>query len=121
MAQQHRAAHADRFEKFGHARAGDRRDAEERQTERGRTLREPDDPSGCFIVHGVHLVGRDQLRFGRQRRLKQPQLLSDCVEVVNGIAARGPRDVHHMDEHLGALEVTEELMAKAKTAMSALD
>ena len=47
------------------------------------------------------------------RRIEQPQLLDDRVEVLDRIAARRAGHVHEVDEHLRALDVAQELMAEA--------
>ena len=43
------------------------------------------------------------------------------VEVLDRIAARGARDVDQVHEHLGALEMAQELMAEALAAVRAFD
>ena len=48
------------------------------------------------------------------------QLLADRVEVRDRIAS-GARDVHEVHQHLGPLEMAQELMAEAEAAVRAFD
>ena len=69
----------------------------------------------------VDFVGGHDLRFGRQSRLKQFELLAHGVEIIDRIAPACARDVDEMDENLGSFEVPEELMAEPRSSMGALD
>ena len=72
-------------------------------------------------VNRVDLVGGDDLRLRRERRLKELQLATHRVEIVDRIAAARARDVDQVHEHLRALEVPQELMAEAQAAMRAFN
>ncbi len=73
------------------------------------------------IVERVDLVGGHDLRLGRELGSKQLQLAPNGVEILDGIASGRARHVHDVHQHLGALEVAQELMAEAEAAMRAFD
>ena len=74
-----------------------------------------------LLVDRVHLVRDDDLRLGRERRRKQLQLLPHGVEILDRVAAGRARHVDEVHEHLGALEMTQELVTETQAAMRAFD
>ncbi len=73
------------------------------------------------IVHRVHLVGGDELRFRQQLRIVERQLAANGLEVVQRIAARRARHIDEMNQHFRALDVTQELVAEPVPFACALD
>src|SRR6516164_568293 len=108
-----------RFEQLRNAGARGPRDAEERQFQLPRPALERLDARR--VVDGVHLVGGDELRLGRQRRLKQLQLSTDRVKILDRVAQAAARYVDDVYEHSRPFEVPQELMAETETAVRPLD
>ncbi len=108
-----------RFEQLGQPLAARAGDAQERQSELRRAAFERGD--AIRIVDGVHLVRRDDLRLRGERRVKQLELLAHGVEIAHRVAAGRARDVDQVHEHLRPLEMAEELVAEALSAMSAFN
>ena len=73
------------------------------------------------IVDRVDLVGGDQLRLLEQLRVVELELAANRVEVLDRIASRRARHVDEVNQHLGALDVAQELMAEAVALVRAFD
>src|ERR1700722_18787094 len=108
-----------RFKQCGQALAARARDAKKWQAELARPLFQH--AHARRIIDSVDLAGRDDLGLGGERWLKELQLLTNGVEIGDRIAAGRARDIDEMHEDLGALEVSQELVAQPKSTMRALD
>ena len=107
------------LEQHADAVAGDGGDGQERQAQRrGAGLQRA---QALRLVEGVDLVGGDQLRLVEECRGEQPELAADDLEILDRVAAGGARHVDHVEEHLGAFDVTQELVAEPMTGVRALD
>ena len=73
------------------------------------------------IVERIDLVRRDDLRFGGELRIEEPQLFLDRVEVLDRIPSGRSRDIDQVHQHLGALDVAEEAIAEPMALVRALD
>src|SRR5262245_29603392 len=107
------------LEQLRAARASDARDPEEGQPQFRRSALQL--RHAFFIVERIDLVRGDNLRLRGERGLKELELAAHGVEVVDGVASAGARDVHEVNQHLRALEVTQKLVAKAEASMRTLD
>ena len=108
-----------RFDQIVDAFAGHRRDLEELQLQLLRALLERGD--ALRIVERVDLVGGHQLRLLEQLRVVELELAADGVEVLDRVASRRAGDVDQVNQHLGALDVAQELMAEAVAFVRAFD
>ena len=103
-----------------HALAGDRGDrGRTAAPARARAPRQRVDARR--IVERVDLVGRHELRLLEQRGIVERELAANRVEVLDRIAARRAGDVDEMNQHLRALDVTQELMAETVSFVRAFD
>ena len=60
------------------------------------------------------LGGDGQLRLGEDLRVEEPQLVANRVEVLDRIPARRARYVDQVHQHLGPLDVAQELVARGR-------
>src|SRR5262245_22043865 len=73
------------------------------------------------IVERVDLAGNHDLRLRGERRIEQTKLLSNDVEIVHRIAARGARDVDDVQKDLGPFDVSEKSIAETVARVRTLD
>ena len=67
------------------------------------------------------MLADHQLGLVEERRIVELELAANRVEVLDRIASRGAGDVDEMDQHLRALDVTQELMAEPVSLVRAFD
>ena len=73
------------------------------------------------FVERINLARHHDLRTQSQIRIVSSKLAIDDFVIVSRIAARSRRHVNQMKQHLGALDVPQETIAKSMAFMRAFD